>query len=189
MTQHIYITEESLPWLIEASAEERKRLISRLSPDSRILLLSMIANHYKTFLIPEELSPLLRESPRSAKFHNLFMEVTAGIPSDMVYDLCKKQGDPEKQTLYIAALTQKVNGGDPAAFRYLCDVAMSTERQSELRYSALTGLRMMPQAKVSGIRRKAETTMRHILRDGQNSTEIRQSARSLLQHWHQGGDR
>jgi hypothetical protein len=189
MTQHIYITEESLPWLIEASPEERKRLLSRLSEDSKILLLSMIASHYKSHLIPHELSPLLRESPRAAKFHNLFMEVTIGIPSKVVYDLCKKQGDSDKQTLYVAALTQMVNLGDPDAFRYLCDVATAPERQSELRYSALTGLRMMPEKKVHGIRSDGERSMRQIIRDTQNSEEMRQTARSLIEHWHRGQER
>ena len=186
MTQHIYITEESLPWLIDANPQERKKLVGRLSTDSRILLLSLIANQYKSCLIPKELSPLLRESPRAGKFHNLFLEVTHGIQSKVLYDMSKKQGDPDKQSLYMAALTQMVNDGDPEAFRYLCEVATTSDQREDLRYTAITGLRMLPDRKYTGIKHTAERAMHHILRDHQSSPEMRNSARNLLDHWHAG---
>ena len=172
MRNSIYITEESLPWLLEGSIAEQRKLIGRLSEDSCILLISLVGNHYKSTLIPEEMSPLLRESHLASKYHNLFIEVSRFLTSRNLYEMCKEQSDMDKQTLYVAALAQKVNEGDPDAFKYLCGIAEAPERQEELRYCALTSLRMLPDKTHKKIRNTGKKTMRHILAQNHTSHQM-----------------
>lgn len=189
MTSSIYITEESFPWLLETSELEQKNIISRLSPDSRVLLLSMIAGHYKEALVPTNMTPLLRENSTASKYRNLFISISKLLTSQELATLCQKQPDTDKQSLFIGALAQKVNEGDPDAFRFLCTVAEMPSRMEELRYSALTSLRMLPEKKIPKIRKMAQKSLGYIISHKGSSKQLRHTARSILDHLSGGSPR